>query len=72
VQASCEPDLQNHTSTTAFNFKVYLFSKNFGKPTEIASTCMLLLSTCLQKPGLVGGGAKENYTTNQGLKPQGL
>lgn len=39
-EASCEPELQNHTSTSAFNFKVWLFSTNFfGKPARLACMC---------------------------------
>lgn len=39
--------------------KLSYFQQNFGKPAKFASMCMLLLSICLQKPDLVGKGAKK-------------
>lgn len=73
VKASCEPELQNHTSTNAFNFKVQLFSTNV-----LAVSLNLLACVCCRFPSASRNQAwlekvlSKSYTTNQGLEQGGF
>lgn len=69
VKASCEPELQNRTSTNAFNFKVQLFSTNFLANLLNLQACVCCcFPSATKKQGWLEKVLKKSYTTNQGLK----